>query len=162
MQDPPDRSDVPDLPGLPDLPVTFRPGHIRAVLLAAAVAIFVAIGTVAMLLPLNSGTRVSFFVTGALFGSVFVLLARPKIVADENGVTVTNIIRGRRLEWAEIVQVHLRSGDPWAFLDLGDGTSMAALGIQAGLARRRAMDDVRVLRALVEARTAGGQESPPD
>lgn len=151
----PDRSGAAGTPDLPALPVTFRPGHIRAVLLTAAVAVFVVIGAVALLLPVTPGERGSFLFTGALLAVVAALLARPKVVADEHGVTVTNITRGRRLAWAEIVQVHLRSGDPWVFLDLSDGTSMPALGIQPGLARRQALADARTLRALVEARTGG-------
>lgn len=81
--------------------------------------------------------------TAALLAGVLFLLARPKIVADEAGVTVVNIVSRRRLDWAEILQVNLRSGDPWVFLDLSDGTSLPALGIQPGIARRRAVADAR-------------------
>ncbi|MCX5137867.1 PH domain-containing protein [Streptomyces sp. NPDC060011] len=139
---------------LPALPVTFRPARTRAVLLGAGAAILVVITTVAMLLEqLGPGERLSFILTAALLFGVLLLLSRPKVVADETGVTVVNIAGRRRLDWAEILRVNLRPGDPWVFLDLSDGTSLPVLGIQPGIARRRAIEDARTLRALVEARS---------
>ncbi|MGW4046085.1 PH domain-containing protein [Streptomyces sp. NPDC004721] len=148
---------------LPALPVTFRPGRTRAVLLTAGAAIFVVITTVGLLLEqLSPGERVSFAFTGALLAGVLVLLARPKVVADDSGVTVVNIAGRRRLAWAEIIQVNLRPGDPWVFLNLSDGTSLAALGIQPGIAKQQAIADARALRALVEARSVSSPEGSSD
>ncbi|MFF5480769.1 PH domain-containing protein [Streptomyces sp. NPDC012935] len=144
---------------LPALPVTFRPGRTRAVLLTAGTAIFVVITAVALLLEnLGPGERLSFVLTGALMFGVLAMLARVKVVADESGVTVVNIATRRRLEWAEIVQVNLRPGDPWVFLNLSDGTSLPALGIQPGIAKQRAIADARTLRALAEARSVRDPE----
>jgi hypothetical protein len=141
-----------DLP--PALPVTFRPARTRAVLLTAAGALFVVITAVALLLEkLGPGERLSFVFTAALLAGVLALLARVKVVADASGVTVVNIASRRHLDWAEIVQVNLRPGDPWVFLNLSDGTSLPALGIQPGIAKQQAIADARALRALVEART---------
>ncbi|MET8584357.1 PH domain-containing protein [Streptomyces collinus] len=139
---------------LPDLPVTFRPGHTRVILLTAAVVIFLVITGIALLLDLGPGERLTFVVTAALIFWVLAQLARVRVVADESGVTVVNIASRRRLAWAEIVQVNLRPGDPWVFLNLSDGTSLPALGIQPGIARQRAIADARALRALAEARSA--------
>ncbi|MFY4720379.1 PH domain-containing protein [Streptomyces sp. LaBMicrA B280] len=140
---------------LPTLPVTFRPGHTRAILLIAAVAIFLTISGVALLLEgLGPGERMSFVVTGALLSWLLARLARIKIVADESGVTVVNFAARRHLDWAEILQVNLRPGDPWVFLNLSDGTSLPALGIQPGLAKQRAIADARALRALTEVHSA--------
>jgi hypothetical protein len=139
---------------LPALPVTFRPGRTRAVLLTAGLAIFVVITTVAMLLEqLTPGEKLSFVLTGALLFAVLAMLARVKVVADESGVTVVNIVSRRRLAWAEILQVNLRPGDPWVFLNLSDGTSLPVLGIQPGIAKARAIADARTLRALAEDRS---------
>ncbi|MEI5521824.1 PH domain-containing protein [Streptomyces brasiliscabiei] len=157
----PDQSSLPTHSSLPALPVTFRPGRTRAVLLTAAGAIFVVITVVALLLPtLGPGERLSFVFTAALLAGVLWMLSRPKVVADESGVTVVNITARRQLGWAEIVQVNLRVGDPWVFLDLTDGTSLPALGIQPGIARQRAIEDARTLRALVEARSVTEPERP--
>ncbi|MEU0224840.1 PH domain-containing protein [Streptomyces sp. NPDC006284] len=148
-------------PDLPALPVTFRPGRTRAVLTVLAVITFAAITAVGLLLNgLGPGERLSFALTGLLLAGVVLLLARPRVVADDAGVTVVNLTTKRRLAWAEIVRVNLRQGDPWAFLDLSDGTSLPALGIQPGIARERALHDARALRALVEARSRGASETP--
>ncbi|MBA4862083.1 PH domain-containing protein [Streptomyces sp. PSKA54] len=148
-----------DASAVPALPVTFRPSRTRAVLLAAAVAIFVVITVIAVMLPrLGPGERLSFVLTAALLSGVLVLLSRPKVVADESGVTVVNIVTRRRLDWAEILHVNLRVGDPWVFIDLSDGTSLPALGIQPGIAKEHAIRDARALRALVEARAVGDPE----
>ncbi|MFJ8899291.1 PH domain-containing protein [Streptomyces sp. NPDC102370] len=140
---------------MPELPVTFRPGVTRAVLLTAGAALFVVVSLIGLLLSgLGPGERISFVFTAALLAGVLFLLARPKVVADQTGVTVVNIVNRRRLAWPEILQVNLRSGDPWVFLDLSDGTSMPVLGIQPGMARQRAVADARALRALAEAHSA--------
>ncbi|MEU2225147.1 MULTISPECIES: PH domain-containing protein [unclassified Streptomyces] len=137
---------------LPTLPVTFRPGHTRAILLTAGVVIFVVITAVALLLEnVGPGSRLSFILTGALSFWVLARLARVKVIADASGVTVVNIAGRRHLAWAEILRVNLRPGDPWVFLDLSDGTSLPALGIQPGIAKQRAIADAHTLRALAEA-----------
>ncbi|MGW6059100.1 PH domain-containing protein [Streptomyces sp. NPDC055189] len=146
-----------DKPETPALPVTFRPGRTRAVLLTAGAAILVVLTVISLLIPgLSAGERLSFIFTGVLLFGVLALLSRPKVVADESGVTVVNIATSRRLDWAEIVQVNLRPGDPWVFLNLSDGTSLPVMGIQPGIAKQRAISDARALRALAEDRTPQG------
>jgi len=76
-------------------------------------------------------------------------LGRSRLVARVDGLTVVNGYRTRRFEWAEVLAVTLRPGSPWATLDLSDGTSVAAMGIQ-GSDGPRASRHVRDLRALVE------------
>ncbi|WP_433548603.1 PH domain-containing protein [Streptomyces sp. CA-294286] len=140
-------------PEPPALPVTFRPNRTRAVLLTTGALMFTVISAVGLLLEtLSAGERASFVFTGALMFGVLLLLSRPKVVAEESGVTVVNLTTKRRLAWAEILQVNLRPGDAWVFLDLSDGTSLPALGIQPGIAKEKAIHDARALRALVEAR----------
>ena len=163
----PDVPGTPDAPGasgapeVPALPVTFRPGRTRAVLLTAALATVLVITVVALLLEqLGPGERLSFLLTALLLAGVLVLLSRPRITADDSGVTVVNITSRRRLAWAQIVQVNLRPGDAWVFLDLSDGTSLPALGIQPGIARARAVADARALRALVRAHSVDDPEPP--
>ncbi|MYV89230.1 PH domain-containing protein, partial [Streptomyces sp. SID1034] len=91
---------------------------------------------------------------------VLVLLSRPKVVADDAGVTVVNLTARRRLAWPEILRVNLRPGDPWVFLDLSDGTSLPALGIQPGSGKARAIRDAKALRALAESH--GSRGTGPD
>ncbi|WP_055598712.1 PH domain-containing protein [Streptomyces aureus] len=144
----------------PVLPVTFRPGRTRVVLIAMSVAIFAVISVVAVMLErLGPGERASFFFTAALISGGLLLLSRPRVVADDEGVTVVNITRTRRLAWAEILKVNLRPGDPWVFLDLSDGTSLPALGIQPGIAKEAAIRDARALRALADSRGTGAEQT---
>ncbi|MFF5717208.1 PH domain-containing protein [Streptomyces buecherae] len=141
---------------LPELPITFRPTRTRVVLLAVGVLLFITLLVIALALPnLSPGERISFIFTGLLFCGVLALLARPKVVAAPKGVTVTNLTTRRHLEWPEILRVNLRPGDPWVFLDLADGTSLPALGIQPGIAKAQAIEDARTLRALSEAYGTG-------
>ncbi|MFE2559299.1 PH domain-containing protein [Streptomyces sp. NPDC059352] len=147
-------------PPLPALPVTFRPGRTRAVLLSVGTVMFAVITVVALMLErLGPGERASFVFTAAVLFGVLVLLSRPKVVADEEGVTVVNITRTRRLAWAEILKVNLRPGDAWVFLDLSDGTSLPALGIQPGIAREAAIRDARALRALADSHGTGAEQA---
>ncbi|WP_405852521.1 PH domain-containing protein [Streptomyces sp. NBC_00090] len=146
-------------PPLPALPVTFRPGRTRAVLLSVGTVMFAVITVVALMLErLGPGERASFVFTAAVLFGVLILLSRPKVVADEEGVTVVNITRTRRLAWAEILKVNLRPGDAWVFLDLSDGTSLPALGIQPGIAREAAIRDARALRALADSHGTGAEQ----
>ncbi|MCZ1010974.1 PH domain-containing protein [Streptomyces lydicus] len=136
---------------LPSLPVTFRPTRTRAVLYAVGIAQLAALTVIALLLPkLTGGERVSFVVTGLLVLAVLLLLSRPKVVARQEGVTVVNLTTKRDLAWAQVLRVNLREGDPWVHLDLADGTSLPAMGIQPGIARDQAIRDARALRDLTE------------
>ncbi|MFJ4965474.1 hypothetical protein EES43_03500 [Streptomyces sp. ADI96-02] len=137
----------------PALPVTFRPTLTRVVMLSVGVAMFAVITAIALILErLNTGERVSFIFVAALFLGVLALLSRPRVTADDSGVTVVNLTRTRRLAWEEILRVNLRAGDPWVFLDLSDGTSLPALGIQPGMAKQQAIRDARALRSLADSR----------
>jgi len=144
---------------LPRLPVTFRPGRTRAAVFAVGFLVVVAFAVIAGLLP-NSGPtawsvgeRVAFAGIGPVLASGLYLLARPKIVATERGLRVVNTMRSTELEWAQVVRVNLRPGDPWVLLDLDSGEVLPAMGIQAsgGRSARRAAG---VLRGLVDERTA--------
>jgi hypothetical protein len=48
------------------------------------------------------------------------------------------------------------------FLNLSDGTSLPALGIQPGIDKQQAIRDARALRALAEARAIHDPETPPE
>ncbi|MFI9075166.1 PH domain-containing protein [Streptomyces sioyaensis] len=142
---------------LPSLPVTFRPTRTRAVLYTVGIAQFAALTAIALALPkLTGGERLSFVLTGLLVLAVLLLLSRPKVVARQEGVTVVNLTTRRELAWAEVLRVNLRAGDPWVHLDLADGTSLPAMGIQPGIAREQAVRDARALRDLTEKHGALG------
>ena len=70
------------------------------------------------------------------------------MVAEADRLVVVNGYRRHEYEWAEVLAVHLPPGAPWAVLDLADGTSAPAMGIQ-GSDGGRARRAVRELRALI-------------
>ncbi|HYO40860.1 MAG TPA: PH domain-containing protein [Nocardioidaceae bacterium] len=136
------------------LPRTFRPFGVRiAIYAAGALLALVVLGLWfafppeirAQFTALQLGTV---FALGLLLYSCGYALARSRLVARADGLIVVNGYRTRRLEWNEVLAVTLRAGSPWALLDLSDGTTIAAMGIQ-GSDGPRAVQQVREVRALV-------------
>ena len=148
-----------------DLPVRFRPLGVR--IAATALAQVLLLLTTAIWVTFPAEVRASFtwlqratlLLIAGLVLAIGFALARCRVDADDEGVTVVNGYRTHRYDWSQVVAVTLRSGNPWAVLDLSDGTSQPAMGIQ-GSDGTRAQAQVRRLRALLEARagTEPGQQ----
>jgi hypothetical protein len=121
-----------------------------------AVALLVTLGAIWVAFPENVQEQFTPFqkltVLVMVLGAFVIghALSRCRVDADEGGLTVVNGYRTHRLEWNQVVAVTLRPGNPWALLDLSDGTTRSAMGIQ-GSDGRLAQRQVRQLRALVEA-----------
>ena len=94
--------------------------------------------------PFQRGTVV--FI-GLMFFSAGFAMARSRVVAEVDRLVIVNGYRRHDYEWAEVLAVHLPPGAPWAVLDLADGTSQPAMGIQGsdGGRARRAVGELRVL-----------------
>ena len=141
------------------LPIRFRPLGVRVVALALAVAL--GLITTVIWFQLPADVQASFTVLQratvgliALLGLVILhALTRCRVDADEEGLTVVNGYRTHRYQWGQLIAVALRPGNPWAVLDLSDGTSQSLVGIQ-GSDGARAQRQVRRLRALIEAHSA--------
>jgi len=108
--------------------------------------------TRASVTPFQRGTVAAMFLLG--FGCLYALI-RSQVQANENGLVVINGYRRHEYVWAEILAVHLAPGAPWVTLDLADGTTASAMGIQ-GSDGARAKQAVRELRALVNRPNAPG------
>jgi hypothetical protein len=85
---------------------------------------------------------------GVLAAGLINALMRSRVIATEEQLVVVNGYRRREFTWAQVVSVTLPAGAPWATLDLADGTTVSAMGIQ-GSDGRRASTAVRELRALL-------------
>jgi hypothetical protein len=96
--------------------------------------------------PFQQGTVIAM---GLGMLAVLYALIRSRVVAAPDGLTVVNGYRRRDFEWAEVIAVRLPPGAPWVTLDLADGNTCAAMGIQ-GSDGQRARIAVRELRALLE------------
>jgi hypothetical protein len=124
-------------PPLPTLPKTWRPRRARIVAFAIAAVVMVALIVVAILLPSGGGRpfglldRIGIVAVGAVVAGFLVREGLVRLIADERGLYVVNLFRRRRLEWAEVIAVSLRPGDPWLLLDLADGETLAVMGIQS-------------------------------
>jgi hypothetical protein len=134
--------------------VVVRP---RKVLLAAwvgAVATVVLFTVIAVLLR-NSPTGVYFrladqvalVLMGLLVAAGVLLLARPRVRADADGIEVRNILLTRRLPWDVVQRVAFPDGASWARLDLPDDEYLSVLAIQA-VDGRYAVDGITKVRAL--------------
>ena len=139
-------------PELPHLPRTWRPVATRVVLLGLAAVSVLFFSAIAYLGPAewHRHDRIGIGVAGLLFALVLLVLARPRARADREGLTVVNFLHRRRLAWPEILGVHLGPGDPWAVLDLADGSTLAVVALQPGSGRRQALRQTAELRVCVD------------
>jgi hypothetical protein len=138
--------------------VTFRPLGVRVAIYVLGVLLLVLVVVMWFSLPPEIRVQFSLFqratllAFGALFYAAGYALARSRVVARSTGLTVVNGYRTHRLEWNQVLAVSLRPGSPWAVLDLSDGTSISAMGIQSSDGAR-ARQQVRQVRSLVDAHT---------
>jgi hypothetical protein len=103
--------------------------------------------------------RLSLLVFWVAVMAVLYMLAAPRVQVVDDGVLVVNMVRRRRLEWAQIVGLRFGSGDPWVQLDLSDGTTLAVMGIQRadGVRAQRAAEE---LAAVVRSHQPRGDSFP--
>jgi Bacterial PH domain len=137
------------------LPQTFRPYGVRIAIYVAGGLLVLVLVVTWLAFPKDIQDQFTFLQRATVIGLGLMFyaggyaLARSRLVAREEGLTVVNGYKTRRLEWNEILAITLRPGSPWAVLDLADGTSVPAMGIQ-GSDGARATAQVRRVRALVE------------
>jgi len=148
-------------PGLdvPPLPQVWRPLGPRVVGIVLGAALLVVFGFAwfgltdrarAGFTPFQIGTVI--FLLGLGVGCIHAIV-RSKVEATTEALVVVNGYKRRRYDWAQVIGVHLPPGAPWVTLDLTDGSTVSAMGIQ-GSDGARARAAARDLRALVEARSA--------
>ena len=148
-----------DSDALPALPHTWRPfgARIAGGLFGAMLLVVCAFAwfgfddeTRARFTGFQRGTLVFL---GLLAFSAWYALVRSRVVATSDGLVVVNGYVRHEYDWAEVVGVHLPPGAPWVTLDLSDGTTVSALGIQ-GSDGGRARSAVRDLRRIVDESSA--------
>ena len=144
-------------PSQTGLPRTFRPRLGRYLPWALGLVLFLAALTLAVLLPASwsAADRTLMVLTGLAMGEFLRRVGSVRVRADEDGLLVVNILSRERLAWAQVVSLRLREGDPWLVLDLDDGTTLSAMGVQGSegaWAREQAVE----LATLVARRSALG------
>lgn len=137
----------------PALPTVWRPRTTRIVAYVTAGTIVLGMIVLALVVApqFKLFDRVLMVVFGIFVAWILHMLARCRVAASEDGLTVVNAFRARRLEWPEVVDVTMTVGEPWPTLDLADGTSIGAMGIN-GAEKALAARQLAELQALVHAK----------
>jgi hypothetical protein len=140
------------------LPHTFRPFGVRMAVYVFGGLLVLVTAVIWFTFPgeirdkFTTFQRGTVIVLGLGFLAIGWGLARCRVEARAEGLKVVNGYRSRRLEWSEVVAVSMKPGNPWAVLDLSDGTTASALGIQASDGAR-ARRQVLELRRMVDVLT---------
>jgi hypothetical protein len=144
-----------------------RPVRARWVAIASAAVVVLLFVVIAGLLGRTSsegvefgpGDQVAMVLLGVLVAAGLLLLARPAVSADLDGVRVRNLFTTKDVPWEIVREVSFRDGTPWAMLDLADDDQIAVLAVQA-VDGQHAVAAVRALRTL-HARHAAGEGRGP-
>jgi Bacterial PH domain len=132
----------------------FRPRRARIVVYVLAAAMLATLVWIAFALPSGgehrwgNESRAALIAMAILFCVPLHRLAAIRVVTDDDGVTVVNVVRRHRLEWAQIVGVRLSQDDPWLVLDLDDGQALQAMGVarsEGAAAQRAAREFARLV-----------------
>jgi len=138
------------------LPRTWRPLGVRlaALVFGGGLLVVCAMAWVgfqdeirASFTPAQKGTLL---LMGLLIVAALLGLSRSRVTAEADRIIVVNGYRRHEYARAQVVAVTMPRGAPWATLDLHDGTSVAAMGIQ-GSDGDRARAAVRELRGVIDA-----------
>jgi len=118
-----------------------------AVVLGSVVMITMITLAVTVAPPFTVPDRIGLVLFGLAITGLLYLLGRCRVSADAAGLTLVNPARTRRLAWAEVLGVNMADGEPWPTLDLADGSTVSAMGIQRsdGARARQALAELRAL-----------------
>lgn len=139
--------------------VTVRPRKVRRVAIpiaAVLVVSFAVVGTLLRSTPTGVFFRVSDQVAmvglGILLAGGVLLLIRPRLRADHEGVEIRNILGTQRYPWSVVQTVSFPDGAAWARLELPEDEYVPIMAIQAVDADYavRAMRELRELRRQVD------------
>jgi hypothetical protein len=97
---------------------------------------------------------------GLLLAVGILLLARPRVDADDAGVRVRNILGSHDLPWPAVRSVRFERKSSWATLLLVTGEEIAVLAVQS-VDGERAVAATEGLRALLAANRPPEPPRPP-
>jgi hypothetical protein len=147
-----------------------RPRRVRRAAWACAVAVVAVFTAVASVLRTTDtgvvfrlADQVAMVCLGLLFAAGILLLARPRVRADADGVEVRNTGWPRYLPWELVRAVSFPDGASWARLDLPDHEYLPVLAVQSadGLRAVEAIRALRALHAAAHATSSGGPAAGP-
>src|SRR5690606_3607322 len=135
-------------------PVEFRPRRARMTAwIAAGMTLLVSI-VLALLLsgasaaghaPFETADRFALVGLGMIGAAAWLLLARPQVRADRDGIWVRNLIGTHELPWAVVRSIRFDRNASWASLELHDDDLISVMAVQA-VDREHAVAAVQALR----------------
>jgi hypothetical protein len=148
--------------------VTAVPRVMRLVCAALAAVVLAVMVVVGIFLKSSSTGVVSFHtsdqvavvVLGVVLAAGILLLARPRVDADDAGVRVRNILGSHDLPWSAVRSVRFERKSAWATLLLVTGEEIAVLAVQSADGERAAAA-TEGLRALLAANRPPEPPRPP-
>jgi hypothetical protein len=90
---------------------------------------------------------------GMIIAGAALLLTRPRVVADADGVRVRNVLGFRYFPWEVVAAVRFDEGASWASLDLHDDDNVGLLALQSNDGEAT-VEAVLALRRLLAASRA--------
>jgi hypothetical protein len=94
--------------------------------------------------------RLTVLAFGLAAGAAIFALARSRVETRPDGLLAVNGYSSHFYPWRDVTGVTLRAGGPWAILELADGSTASAMGIQ-GSDGARAVAQVKELRVILGA-----------
>ena len=132
--------------------IVLRPRAVRfAAYFSGAVVMAGMIGGAVMITSFQLGGRLGLLVVGVLVLLFCHLEASVRVIARPCELEVRNLMRRRTLEWPEVIGISFPMGDPWAHLDLADGSTLPLQAIQR-YDGKRAIAAAHTLQHLVQER----------
>ena len=136
--------------------VVSRPVVLTRVCWAVAVLVLAVFSWVAVLLAggpegdaqFKLPDQIAMVLLGCLIAGAVLAFTRARVVADEEGVRVRNVLSDKLIPWQVVREVRMDDGASWASLELHDDDTVALLGIQSNDGDR-AVEAVLGLRALL-------------
>ncbi|MBM7775295.1 hypothetical protein JOD54_005499 [Actinokineospora baliensis] len=124
--------------------------------------VFIGVFVVVAVLLRGSGTGVYFQVSdqlamvgiGVLLAAGVLWLTWPKVTADEDGITVRNLLGRTRYPWTAVRGISFPDGAAWARLELPDDEYVPVMAVQS-IDGARAVEAIRELRRLHRVATTG-------
>jgi hypothetical protein len=135
--------------------VVVRPRKVRRVAIPIAIlliAVFALVGTLLRNTPtgvvFNLSDQIAMGVLGLLLASGVMLLTRPRLRADADGLEVRNIIGTQRIPWQLVQGVTFPDGAPWARVELPEDEYVPIMAVQAtdgdhAVTARRSLRELR-------------------
>jgi hypothetical protein len=144
---------------------TFRPFGVRIAAAVLGVLLVAVVVGIWLAFPqsvrdqFTTFQRLTVLAFGVAAGAAIYALARSRVDVREDGLLAVNGYRSHLYAWDKVAGVTLRAGGPWAILELADGSTASAMGIQ-GSDGSRAVAQVKQLRVHVAEHTRSGKTRP--